>query len=105
LLWLPGAAFAAEGAGDACVRVVRNESVLEGGGLRVRGEVTNGCPYVARYVRVQVEARGKDGQVLGTGEGFVDPAVLGVQQVGRFDLPLAVTVEPADVIATPSWRR
>jgi hypothetical protein len=105
LLWLPGAAFAAEEAPDACVRVVRHEAVLEGGGLRVRGEVTNACPYVARYVRVQVEARGKEGQVLGTGEGFTDPAVVGTQQVGRFDVPLAVTVQPADVIATPSWRR
>jgi hypothetical protein len=78
---------------------------LEGGGLRVRGEVTNSCPYVARYVRVQVEARGKDGQALGTGEGFVEPTVLGAQQGGRFDVPLAVTVEPDSVSTTPSWRR
>ena len=105
LLWLPGAAFAAEEAADACVRVVRHDAALEGGGLRVRGEVTNGCPYVARYVRVQVEARGKDGSVLGTGEVFSDPAVVGPGQVARFDAPLAVTVEPAEVIATPSWHR
>ncbi|HEY7677663.1 MAG TPA: hypothetical protein VIG69_11355 [Candidatus Methylomirabilis sp.] len=105
LLWLPAAAFAAEEAGGSCVRVVRQEAVLEGGGLRVRGDVTNGCPYVVREVRVQVEARDKDGQVLGTGEGFVDPAVVGAQQGARFDVPLAVTVEPAKVIATPSWRR
>jgi hypothetical protein len=79
--------------------------VLEGGGLRVRGEVTNSCPYVARYVRVQVEVRDKAGQVLGTGEGFVEPAVVGPQQGGRFDVPLAVTVEPDSMTATPSWRR
>ena len=57
LLWLPGAAFAAEESADACVRVVHHDAAVEGGGLRVRGEVTNGCAYVARYVRVQVEAR------------------------------------------------
>jgi hypothetical protein len=105
LLSLPPAAFAAEEPEGGCLRVVRQEAVLEGGGLRVRGEVTNSCPYVARYVRVQVEVRDKAGQVLGTGEGFVEPAVVGPQQGGRFDVPLAVTVEPDSMTATPSWRR
>ncbi len=78
--------------------------MLEGGGLRVRGDVTNACPYVVRNVRVQVEVRDKDDQVLGTGEGFVEPSRLGVQEGARFDVPLSVAVQPASVTVKGSWR-
>jgi hypothetical protein len=96
---------AEEPEGGPCVRVGRYEAALEGPGLRVRGEVANGCPYVVRNVRVEVVTRDQQGQVLGTGEAFVDPAMLGVQDVGRFDVPLAATVLPAAVNITATWRR
>jgi len=103
---LPAAGLPAEEPeGGTCVRVGRYEAALEGQGLRVRGEVANGCPYVVRNVRVEVETRDQQGQVLGTGEGFVDPTVLGVQDVGRFDVPVAATVLPAAVNITATWRR
>ncbi len=105
LLCLPAAAFAAEEPEGACVRVARQEAVLEAGGLRVRGEVANNCTYVVRNVRVEVETRDRQGQVLGTGEGFADPTVLGVQEVARFDVPVPATVLPAAVNITASWRR
>ncbi len=103
---LPAAPFAAEdAAGGSCVRVTRQDAVLEGGGLRVRGDVSNACPYVVRNVRVQVETKDRAGQVLGTGEGFVEPSVLGAQEGARFDIPLSVAVQPATVTVTASWQR
>ncbi len=102
----PSAALAAEEpGGGSCIRVVRQDAVLEGGGLRVRGDVSNACPYVVREIRLQVDTRDKDGQVLGTGEAFSEPTVLGPQEGGKFDVPLAVTVLPATVNITASWRR
>ena len=105
LLCLPVPGLAAEEPEGACVRVARHEAVLEGQGLRVRGEVANGCPYVVRNVRVEVETRDPQGQLLGTGEAFVDPAVLGAQEVGRFDVPVPARVLPAAVNITAIWRR
>ena len=105
LLCLPAGALAAEQqGGETCVRVAKQEAAGEGPGLRVRGEVTNTCPYVVRNVRVLVELRDKDGQVVGSGDGFVDPAVLGVQEAARFDVPAPATAAHATISVTASWR-
>lgn len=104
LLALP-AALPAQPQEAGCVRVTRDAAILEGPGLRVRGEVANICPFVIRNVRVQVEARDREGRVLGTGEAFVEPAVLGAREAARFDVPLPTRVEPATVNITATWRR
>ena len=105
LLALAAAALPAEEQETGCVRVSRQEALVEGPSLRVRGEVTNTCPFVVRNVRVQVEARDKDGRTLGTGDAFVEPAVLGAQEGARFDVPIPTIVEPAEVNITATWRR
>ena len=105
LLGLPAAASAAEEAEGACIRATRQEAVGEGPATHVRGEVTNTCPYVVRNVRVQVELRDKDGQVVGSGDGFVDPTVLGMQEAARFDVPAPATAAHATINVTASWRR
>ena len=104
LLALAAAALPAEEQETGCVRVSRQEALVEGPSLRVRGEVTNTCPYVVRNVRVLVELRDKDGQVVGSGDGFVDPAVLGAQEAARFDVPAPATAAHATISVTASWR-
>ncbi len=105
LLGLPAAAPAAEEAEGACVRVAKQEAAGDGPAVRVHGEVTNTCTYVVRNVRVQVELRDKDGQVVGSGDGFVDPTVLGMQEVAKFDVPAPATAAFATINVTASWRR
>ncbi len=105
LVFVSRTAAAAEGEAGGCLRVSKQEAVVEGSGLRVRGEVTNGCGYVVRNARVQVEAQGKDGRSLGTGEGFADPAVIGIQAVGRFDVAIPTAEQPASVNIMATWRR
>jgi hypothetical protein len=104
LLAPPGAARVAPAEDAGCISVLKQEAVLEGPGLRVRGEVTNACSYVVRNVRVQVEARDANGQALGTGEAFVDPSVLGAQDMARFEVPIAITVQPATISTVTTWR-
>ena len=90
---------------EGCAKVTRNESVVEGSSLHVRGELTNGCSYPIRNVRVNVEALDQSGQMLGTASAFVDPAIIGASEVGRFDVPIATTQEPATVNISTTWRR
>ena len=90
---------------EACVKVNRSESVVEGPSLRVRGDLTNGCGYPIRNVRVNIEVLDQGGQVLGTGSAFVDPAIIGVNEVGRFDVPIPTTEEPHTVNISTVWRR
>ena len=88
-----------------CIRVIKHESVVEGASVRVRGQITNACNYVLRNVRVQVEGLDKSGQSLGKGEDFVEPSVVGPQDVAQFNVPLPSQVEPATVSILTSFRR
>lgn len=87
------------------MRVTKYDFKVEGSGLRVRGEITNACAYVVTNVRVQVEALDKSGQSLGKGDGLVDPAVVGVQTVAQFDVPIPTQVEPAMLNIATTFRR
>lgn len=105
LLAVPRSGGAAEGQESGCLRVLKHEAVVEGANVRVRGEVTNACGYVVRNARVQVAAQDQEGRSLGTGEGFLDPAVIGLQEVARFDVAIPTTVQPASVSIMATWRR
>ncbi len=87
------------------MRVTKHEFKVEGGSLRVRGEITNACAYVVTNVRVQVEALDKSRQSLGKGEALAEPAVVGVQAAAQFDVPVPTQVEPAVVDIVTTFRR